>query len=176
MAVLTEDVREKLVEMFGVIAGEEALELFDLRLARRDVGWNIKVVLDRPDGYVTVGDCARLSRRFSARLELERILTGNYKLEVSSPGLDRPLRGPDDYRRFKGEAVKIILAVPSATEVVIGRITAVGDDTLTVAVGEGSREITFGKIIKTSLEIVGPGFGGPKKKRRGKKKGRKNVR
>jgi ribosome maturation factor RimP len=170
MAILTENVREKLAEMFGAIAEEEGLGIFDLTLAHRKTTWDIRVTLDRLEGYVTVEDCARLSKRFVARLELERLFTGDYKLEVSSPGLDRPLRNAEDYERFKGEKAKLIIAVTSGTEVVIGDIVGAGGGSVTVSVNGEEREIGLRAIKKANLEVVVPGFGDSKKKRRRKKK------
>jgi ribosome maturation factor RimP len=171
LAILTENIREKLIRMFGVIAEEEGLEVFDIALARRNAGWTIKVVLDRLDGYVTVDDCARLSRRFTARLELEQLITGEYRLEVSSPGLDRPLRGPDDYGRFKGETAKLVFAVSSGSEVVIGRILEADEASVTLLTDDDERRIIkFTEIKKANLEVVIPGFGVHKKRVRRKKK------
>jgi len=170
MAILTENVREKLVEMFGSIAEEEGLGVFDLTLAHRKTSWNIRVVLDRFDGYVTVEDCARLSKRFVARLELERLFTGDYKLEVSSPGLDRPLRNAGDYERFKGKKAKLIVSVGLGTEVVIGDVVGVGEGSVTLSVNGEEREIDLRAIRKANLEVVVPGFGGSNKKRKRKKR------
>jgi ribosome maturation factor RimP len=170
MAILTENVREKLVEMFGAVAEEEGLGIFDLTLAHHKTVWDIRVTLDRLDGYVTVEDCARLSKRFVARLELERLFTGDYKLEVSSPGLDRPLRNAEDYERFKGEKAKLIIAGTSGTEVVIGDVVGAGEGSVTLSVNGEEREIDLRAIRKANLEVVAPGFGGSKKKRRRKKR------
>jgi ribosome maturation factor RimP len=173
MAILTENIREKLVEMFGIISEEEGLRIFDIKLAHRNATWDIKVTLDRLDGYVTVDDCARLSRRFAARLELERLLTGEYKLEVSSPGLDRPLRNRADYERFKGEKARLIIAGASGNEALTGRIVATDEDSVTLLVGENERIISYHAIKKANLEAEIPGFGGQKKKSRRKKKNRR---
>lgn len=173
MAILTENIREKLVEMFGVISEEEGLRIFDIKLAHRNVTWDIKVILDRLDGYVTINDCARLSRRFAARLELERLITGEYKLEVSSPGLDRTLRNRADYERFKGAKARLIIIGTSGNEALTGRIVATNEDSITLSVDENERIINYRAIKKANLEVEIPGFGGPKKKHRRKKKNRR---
>ena len=75
----------------------------------------LRVQIDRPgsaataEESVSVEDCARVSRDLSAMLDVEDLLPVAYTLEVSSPGLDRPLRGPHDYRRFTGRHAKIVL-------------------------------------------------------------------
>ena len=87
-------------------------ELFDLR--RR--GSRSRPVLDlrieRRDGArVSVDDCARVSRAVEARLEAERLVGEQYVLEVSSPGIERPLRGPADWRKFAGQTA--VVTAPS---------------------------------------------------------------
>ena len=75
----------------------------------------LRVQIDRPgpaataEDSVSVEDCARVSRDLSAVLDVEDIVPTAYTLEVSSPGLDRPLRGADDYRRFAGRRAKLVM-------------------------------------------------------------------
>jgi ribosome maturation factor RimP len=176
MAILTENIREKLAEMFGVISEEEGFKIFDIKLAHRNAAWDIKVVLDRLDGYVTINDCARLSKRFAARLELERLITGKYKLEVSSPGLDRPLRNRNDYERFKGKQARLVIAGPSGTDVLVGRIASVEEDSVTLSVEEDEKIINYRTIKKANLEVEIPGFSEPKMRSRRKKKDKRKSR
>ena len=66
------------------------------------------------DGGITVEDCSEVSRAVSAILDVEDPISGAYRLEVSSPGLDRPLTRKHDYERFKGFAAKLELGRPLA--------------------------------------------------------------
>lgn len=75
----------------------------------------LRVYIDHPDG-ITVDDCADVSRQVSAVLDVEDPLPGAYVLEVSSPGLDRPLVKSADFERFKGSLVKI-----RTREAILGR-------------------------------------------------------
>ena len=82
-------------------------ELVELELSRS--GGMIRVFIDRPGG-VTVEDCAAVSNHLTRLLAVEGI---DYsRLEVSSPGLDRPLRQPKDFRRFAGERVHVRMRIP----------------------------------------------------------------
>jgi ribosome maturation factor RimP len=92
---------EKLVE--GVLA-EDVFELVETEEAGG--GKILRVFVDKPGG-VSVEDCARLSERLSERLDIEDFIPHRYNLEVSSPGLDRPLKQERDYERFKGRLVRI---------------------------------------------------------------------
>lgn len=95
------------------------LDLFDVQWRRESRGWVLRVILDRPwrpgapaDESVSVSDCQRVSEDLGAILDVEELLDRQYTLEVSSPGLDRPLRGADDYRRFAGRLAKIVVSQP----------------------------------------------------------------
>lgn len=92
-------------------AGVRALgfEMVDAELGGARQHQTLRVYIDSPRG-VTVEDCADVSRQLSAILDVEDPIPGSYTLEVSSPGLDRPLVTPADYRRFEGAEVRIRLA------------------------------------------------------------------
>ena len=78
-------------------------ELFDLRRAGTRSRPIVEVRIDRRDGgTVTIDDCARASRAIEARVDAGGLLPERYVLQLSSPGLERPLRGPADWRRFVG--------------------------------------------------------------------------
>jgi ribosome maturation factor RimP len=107
------------VEQVRVVASRVAesygLEIFDVQFRREAPGMVLRVQIDRPgpaaraEDSVSVEDCARVSRDMSAILDVEDMVPIAYTLEVSSPGLDRPLRRPDDYSRFAGRRAKIVM-------------------------------------------------------------------
>ncbi|HKT80308.1 MAG TPA: ribosome maturation factor RimP [Vicinamibacterales bacterium] len=109
----------QLIEQVRKVAARAAethgLDIFDVQYRREASGMMLRVQIDRPgsaataEESVSVEDCARVSRDLSAMLDVEDLLPVAYTLEVSSPGLDRPLRGPHDYRRFTGRHAKIVL-------------------------------------------------------------------
>lgn len=91
----------KLVE--GVLE-HDVFELVDVEEA--GAGRVFRVFVDKPGG-VSVGDCAKLSERLSEQLDIEDFIPHRYTLEVSSPGLDRPLKRESDYNRFAGRLVRL---------------------------------------------------------------------
>ncbi|HMC53920.1 MAG TPA: ribosome maturation factor RimP [Gemmatimonadaceae bacterium] len=97
------------------MAAGYGLEIFDVQFRREAPGMILRVQIDRPgpaasaEESVSVEDCARVSRDLSAVLDVEDVVPTAYTLEVSSPGLDRPLRRPDDYRRFAGRRAKVVM-------------------------------------------------------------------
>src|SRR5262245_46945671 len=88
------------------VAATLGLTIFDIQFRREAGGMVLRVQVDRPGSAATaeesvgVDDCAAVSRDLSAVLDVEDAVPTAYVLEVSSPGLDRPLRAADDYRRF----------------------------------------------------------------------------
>src|SRR5439155_18172291 len=109
------DVIERVREAAGRVAGGYGLEIFDVQFRREASGMVLRVRIDRPgraasaEESVSVDDCAHVSRDLSAVLDVEDLVPTAYTLEVSSPGLDRPLRRDDDYRRFAGRRAKIVM-------------------------------------------------------------------
>ena len=109
------DAVERIRAVAGRVVAAHGLELFDVQLRRESIGWVVRVFIDKPgpsgtpEDSVGVEDCASVSREMSAILDVEDPLPFKYTLEVSSPGLTRPLRQPEDYRRFEGRLAKVVV-------------------------------------------------------------------
>jgi ribosome maturation factor RimP len=110
---MRKDVRQlwDLAEPHVVGAG---LELVELEFGREPSGWVVRLYIDRPQGVeppaatpVSFEDCERVSRDISAALDVADLIPHAYRLEVSSPGIDRPLRRVRDFQRFAGQKVKV---------------------------------------------------------------------
>src|SRR5881628_3156324 len=90
------------------VAAERGLVIWDIQSRREAVGHVVRVFIDRPgpaasaEESVSIEDCEQVNRELSTILDVEDPLPFTYTLEVSSPGLDRPLRDLDEYRRFAG--------------------------------------------------------------------------
>lgn len=97
------------------VASSYGLDIFDVQLRREAQGMVLRVQIDRPgpaataEESVSVDDCASVSRELSAMLDVEDVVPTAYTLEVSSPGLDRPLRTAGDYARFAGRRAKLVM-------------------------------------------------------------------
>src|SRR5213082_3110620 len=114
-AMSAETVVDKVREIAGRVAADRGLEIFDIQFRREAPGMVLRIQIDRPgpaasaEDSVSVEDCAHVSRDLSAILDVEDVVPLAYTLEVSSPGLDRPLRRADDYRRFAGRRAKLVM-------------------------------------------------------------------
>ena len=105
--------RETGIEREIADLAESVLEELGLRLVRVKVsgrdGGTVQVMAERPEGVMTIDDCASISRKLSTLLEARDPIPGGYRLEVSSPGIDRPLVRPSDFASWVGHEVKLEL-------------------------------------------------------------------
>lgn len=85
--------------------------LVDVEFRREARGWVLRLYLDRPEG-ITVADCQEVSQQLSDHLDVEDLIDHPYSLEVSSPGLDRVLKTPQDFTRFVGRLARLETAAP----------------------------------------------------------------
>ena len=97
------------------VAASRGLDVWDIQSRREVSGHVVRVFIDRPgpaatpEDSVSIEDCAEVNREMSTILDVEDPLPFAYTLEVSSPGLDRPLRNVEDYRRFAGRLAKLVV-------------------------------------------------------------------
>ena len=98
------------------VARSHGLEIWDIVSRRETSGQVVRIFIDRPgpaataEESVSIEDCEQVSREMGTILDVEDPLPFAYTLEVSSPGLDRPLRSEQDYRRFAGRLAKIVVS------------------------------------------------------------------
>ena len=97
------------------VAASRGLDVWDIQSRREAIGHVVRVFIDRPgpsassEESVSIEDCEQVNREIGAILDVEDPLPFAYTLEVSSPGLDRPLRDADDYSRFAGRLAKVVV-------------------------------------------------------------------
>lgn len=110
----------------AAIAESQGCELLDISFHQG----SLRLVLDREDGGVTLADCQSVSKQVSPLLDIHDFGRGKYTLEVSSPGLDRVLYGPRDYRRFQEHLVRVtFLSGPERKKrTVVGRLERFDED------------------------------------------------
>ncbi len=152
------------------IARDFGLELFDVRFRREAIGWVLRIMIDRvpdrideaadapvgaPAEGVTVDDCQRVSRDLSAVLDAEFTFDHAYTLEVSSPGLDRPLRHIGDCRRFQGRLARFVTSEAiGGQRFVLGRIAGVEDGAESQTAAPGGSAANAGGTDGSAVERV----------------------
>ena len=116
----------------------------------------LQVMAERPDGGMDIEDCARLSRELSDFLEREDPIEGEYVLEVSSPGIDRPLTRLKDFARWAGHDVKIELAAPDAEgrKRFSGLLLGLDGNDVVIEVNGARRTFPYGGIAEAKLVLT----------------------
>ena len=147
------------------VAGDFGLGIFDVQLRRESIGWVLRVIIDRPQTSneastdpavesVTLDDCQRVSRDLSAVLDADVSFDHAYTLEVSSPGLDRPLRNLSDCRRFSGRMAQFVTtAAVDGLNHVAGRIAGVGEDHVVVDAGRRVHRLPWAFVSRARLDV-----------------------
>lgn len=149
------------------VARTHGLEIFDLQLRREPIGTVLRVVIDRPDPgrveapgeAVGIDDCQRVSQDLSALLDVEdefgqQELGDKYTLEVSSPGMDRPLRGEADYRRFAGRMAKIVTTEPIERQSAFaGRLAGIDAGHVVLEEGRRTHRVPLDRIKRAHLDV-----------------------
>jgi ribosome maturation factor RimP len=125
-------------------------ELVEVQFRREGHGQVLRVIIFRPEG-IGVEDCARVSREVSHLLDVEDLIDHAYHLEVSSPGLDRPLKTARDFTRYRGSQVHVILA--ETGEELTGVIGDIGEEKVFLETDQGGRTIPLSLVKKAKLVI-----------------------
>lgn len=146
-------VEETALKLASQVAEDQSVEALEVKLSGRGKGTLLRVTIDRSGG-VTLDDCERFSRRLGLLLEAEDSLQGSYNLEVSSPGLDRPLTALKDFERNKGKLVRIITKDKIDNQnFFLGRIIGITADLIQLDINGEERNIPFDNISRARLEI-----------------------
>lgn len=150
-----QDLLSKVEDLITPAIEAMGFELVRLRFTGGDRA-TLQIMAERPDGRMSVDDCAEISRTISVLLDVEDPIDSEYILEVSSPGIDRPLTRRKDFERFAGHLAKFKLARPvDGLRKLTGTIAHVSADEIAVESDEfGQIAIAFGDIAEAQLVIT----------------------
>lgn len=142
---------EHLQNLLEPVVTAMGYELVGIEFRSGGHGGMLRIYIDQDDG-VTIDDCERVSHQVSGVLDVDDPVHGKYTLEVSSPGLDRPLFRQEHFERFIGHAVKIQLrGAIDGRRRFHGVIKAVDDGKVTLALEEGEQEFSLSVIDRANL-------------------------
>jgi ribosome maturation factor RimP len=148
-----ENIISNIKELLEPILFEKRLELFDIEFKGQGQKGVLRVFIDKDEG-VTIDDCTQISRELGTLLEVHDVIPGSYTLEISSPGLTRPLKKPSDYIRFKGKTVKIkTIEDIEDKKVFKGKLLDFIDETVSLETNGTNYLIPYNKIEKANLEL-----------------------
>ena len=110
--VMANEIAEQAAKLIEPIIEQMAFELVDVEYLSEHGRWVLRITADRPGGGITLDDCARVSREIGDIIDVKDIIRHEYVLEVSSPGINRPLKREKDFLRVLGRKIKMRMAGP----------------------------------------------------------------
>jgi ribosome maturation factor RimP len=156
-------------EIADRVAGSCGVEVFEVRLRREAVGLVLRITIDRPmrrdeagrpvverpEDSIGIEECQRVSHDVSAILDVEDALDAAYTFEVSSPGLERPLRSLDEYARFAGRLAKVVVREAVGGQMHFeGRIAGIDDGAAVLTVGKSKQvRLPYDNIARGRLAV-----------------------
>ncbi len=143
----------KLRQIIEPILEENAVDLVDLEVRGSKRNLLLRVFVDVPGG-ISINECVRLSREFEDAIEMENLIPGPYRLEVSSPGIDRPLKTERDFQRNIGRLVEIQIQKEDQLQKVLGDILSAENDHVKIQQENGAIvEFPIYAIHKAVIQI-----------------------
>jgi ribosome maturation factor RimP len=149
------ELRRTVEALAGPIASSLGLELVQVDCVRTPGRWIVRIFVDRPEGGITLGECASVSRELGRAMDAGNVIESSYTLEVSSPGVNRPLTRPEHYARYLGDKVSIRTRGSIAgRRTFTGILEEVGNEGVTVALDDGERaSLGFAEIAEAHLVV-----------------------
>ncbi|MFA5322588.1 MAG: ribosome maturation factor RimP [Smithella sp.] len=100
------DVKEKIRQLAEPVVDSEGMELIHVECIKMHSRWIIRLFLDKEEG-ITINDCANISNQLGDIFDIREVVNGSYTMEVSSPGLDRPISRDQDFLKYKNSRVDV---------------------------------------------------------------------
>lgn len=148
-------IADQVLEMAEPIVEQSGLELVDVEYQKEGEQYVLRVFIERPGGGVDLDDCQEVSRKLSERLDIEDPIDSSYILEVSSPGIDRPLRKDSDFERFAGRNIDISGYRPlyKKEKKLTAELVGLKDDNVIVIIDDEEVEIPRDSISSIRLAV-----------------------
>jgi len=144
---------QEIRQLAEALLQHEQMELVDVQFRRESTGWVLRLLIDKPGG-VMLDDCSFISRQLSDLLDVKNIIHHPYNLEVSSPGVNRPLKKESDYKRHIGECVTIkTRCLIDNRRIFKGKLAGFRDGDVCVVVEGKDYSISVDVIEKANLDI-----------------------
>ena len=151
-------ITEIAAEMMADFLAAEGYELYNIEFVKEGKDWFLRVYVDMAsgEGYIGTEDCEKVSRFLSEKLDEEDPIEQNYYLEVSSPGMDRPLLTKAHYERYVGSEVEIRLYKgKEGTKNIQGVLDSIEGETVTVTDHDNKKwELELAEIAKANLAVI----------------------
>jgi len=135
------------------ILSEEGMELVEIQYRREAHGWVLRFYIDK-EGGVTLEDCSRINQEVGRTLDVEDFIPTRYHLEVSSPGLNRPLKNEKDFLKYRNRFIKIKTFDPiDKRRQFKGKLLDLVENQIQMEIDGGILHIPLSNVAKANLEI-----------------------
>ena len=155
-----ERITDVIYQMALPLANSHGLDIYEVEYKKEGSDYVLRVILDtKPESeteYVSINDCEEVSRSLSDLLDEKDPIKEAYMLEVTSPGLDRPLKKEEDFVRFKGKSVDIgLYKAINGSKVISGELVSKQDGVITIILPDGSNyEINEDSVSSVKLAVI----------------------
>jgi len=151
--MVPKEIVERVREIADPLLMNEGMESVEVQYRRETRGWVLRLTIDK-EGGVTLDDCSRVSQQVGRELDVEDFISAPYVLEVSSPGLTRPLRSEKDFIKHCNRLIKLRTVDPiNSRQQFKGKLLGVSNNQIELEMEEGIVQIPLAKIAKANLEI-----------------------
>jgi len=148
-----EALKARLREILEPVVRSEGLILVELQYRAEGSGLVLRLYVDRPQGGVTLDECAQVSRQAGDMLDVEDIIPARFRLEVSSPGLTRKLKTPRDFEMFSGRAVKVMFSDEAGKNRTLrGQLKGMQGQEVVIEAEGKLRALAWEKITRANLD------------------------
>jgi ribosome maturation factor RimP len=152
---MSSDVEARITEWFTAQPGFEAFELAGLTVRRHGKRSFVEVLLDRQDGMITLDECGRWNRALSQHLEEADLFAGPYLVEISSPGVDRPLTAPKHFVKALGRRLKVRYQDASgALREFAGRLERADGEGISLRSDEQALDLPYAQVQQARQEVT----------------------
>jgi ribosome maturation factor RimP len=145
---------ENLQKKIGEIVADFGFIIFDIKLIAYGPDKTLRILIDAPYGGITINECAQVNRELSSLLDEEAVFGQSYTVEVSSPGMDWPLKEKRDFQRVLDKKLRLFVKTEDAkNDELIGILKEVKDDSIILDIADQGVSVTFDKINKAEEEF-----------------------
>lgn len=135
------------------ILSNEGMELVEIQYRREGRGWVLRLIIDK-EGGVTVDDCSHISQEVGKSLDVEDFILVPYALEISSPGLTRPLKNERDFIKYQNHLIRVKTFDPIGNQRQFkGKLLGISEKRIEIEVDGGVYQIPLSNVAKANLEI-----------------------
>jgi ribosome maturation factor RimP len=151
--MMHQEIVDRIRSTVNSILSNEEMELVDVEYRREARGWVLRLYIDK-EGGVTLDDCTRISQEVGRSLDVEDFILTPYTLEVSSPGLTRPLKGERDFIKYRDQLIKVKTFKPIEDRRQFkGKLLRVSEGQIEIEMEGKVFQIPLSNIAKANLEI-----------------------